>query len=37
MLYPTQNAKSLINLLAYKISMISQRELFVNHYQGTVY
>ena len=40
--YPTQNVKSLINLLAYKINMISQREIFVNHsrrrfsFQGTV-
>ena len=33
MLYPTQNAKSLINLLAYKIIMISQREIFINHFQ----
>ena len=29
---PTQNARSLINLLAHKINMISPREIFVNHY-----
>ena len=34
--YSTNIAKSLINLLAHKINMISQREIFVNHSQGTV-